>query len=246
METLGHFIDGARIAGGSASAPVTDPSIGKITKQVALGSVADVDKAVTAAARAFPAWAATPPPRRAAVMFRFKALIEQHADELARLITSEHGKVLSDARGSLQRGLEVVEFACGIPHLLKGEFSENVGTGIDAYSLRQPLGVCAGITPFNFPAMVPLWMFPVAVACGNSFILKPSEKVPLSAVRLGELLLEAGAPEGVFNIVHGDKECVDALLAHPQVAAVSFVGSTAVAKYVYETGTRHGKRVQAA
>src|SRR5215217_5289689 len=246
METLGHFIDGARVAGGSASVPVTDPSIGKITKQVALGTAADVDKAVTAAARAFPAWAATPPPRRAAVMFRFKALIEQHADELARLITSEHGKVLSDARGSLQRGLEVVEFACGIPHLLKGEFSENVGTGIDAYSLRQPVGVCAGITPFNFPAMVPLWMFPIAITCGNTFVLKPSEKVPLTAVRLGELLMESGLPEGVFNVVHGGRECVDALLAHPLVQAVSFVGSTAAARHVYQVGTGHGKRVQAA
>ena len=203
METVGHFIDGSRIAGGSANAPITDPSTGKVTKQVALGSKADVDKAVAAAAAAFPAWAATPAPRRAAVMFRFKELIEKHADELARLITSEHGKVLSDARGSLQRGLEVVEFACGIPHLLKGEFSENVGTGIDAYSLRQPLGVCAGITPFNFPAMVPLWMFPVALACGNTFILKPSEKVPGCSMRLAELLTEAGAPSGVFNIVNG-------------------------------------------
>jgi malonate-semialdehyde dehydrogenase (acetylating)/methylmalonate-semialdehyde dehydrogenase len=245
METLGHFIDGARVAGGRATAPITDPSAGKITKNVALGSAADVDKAVTAAARAFPAWAATPAPRRAAVMFRFKALIEQHADELARLITSEHGKVLSDARGSLQRGLEVVEFSCGIPHLLKGEFSENVGTGIDAYSLRQPLGVCAGITPFNFPAMVPLWMFPVAIACGNTFILKPSEKVPSCSMRLAELLTEAGAPPGVFNIVNGAKETVGALLAHPGIAAISFVGSTPVAQHIYRTGTQAGKRVQA-
>src|SRR5690349_3916850 len=245
METLGHFIDGSRVAGAGPSAPVTDPATGKTTKQVALGTAADVDKAVAAAARAFPAWAATPAPRRAAVMFRFKALIEQHADELARLITSEHGKVLSDARGSLQRGLEVVEFACGIPHLLKGEFSENVGTGIDAYSLRQPLGVCAGITPFNFPAMVPLWMFPVALACGNTFILKPSEKVPGCSMRLAELLTEAGAPAGVFNIVNGAKETVDALLAHPGIAAISFVGSTPVAEHVYRTGTQAGKRVQA-
>ena len=197
-----------------------------------------MDKAVAAAARAFPAWAATPAPRRAAVLFRFKDLIEKHADELAGLITSEHGKVLSDARGSLQRGLEVVEFACGIPHLLKGEFSENVGTGIDAYSLRQPLGVCAGITPFNFPAMVPLWMFPVAIACGNTFILKPSEKVPGCSMRLAELLTEAGAPPGVFNIVNGAKETVDALLAHPGIAAISFVGSTPVAEHVYRTGTQ--------
>jgi malonate-semialdehyde dehydrogenase (acetylating)/methylmalonate-semialdehyde dehydrogenase len=245
METLGHFIDGARVAGGSATAPITDPSTGKITHQVALGSAADVDKAVAAATRAFPAWAATPAPRRAAVMFRFKELIEKHADELARLITSEHGKVLSDARGSLQRGLEVVEFSCGIPHLLKGEFSENVGTNIDAYSLRQPLGVCAGITPFNFPAMVPLWMFPVAIACGNTFILKPSEKVPSCSMRLAELLTEAGAPPGVINIVNGAKETVGALLAHPGIAAISFVGSTPVAEHVYRSGTQAGKRVQA-
>ena len=245
METLGHFIAGSRVTGDSAYASITDPSIGKVTKQVALGSAAEVDKAVAAAARAFPPWAATPAPRRAAVLFRFKDLIEKHADELAGLITSEHGKVLSDARGSLQRGLEVVEFACGIPHLLKGEFSENVGTGIDAYSLRQPLGVCAGITPFNFPAMVPLWMFPVAIACGNTFILKPSEKVPGCSMRLAELLTEAGAPPGVFNIVNGAKETVDALLAHPGIAAISFVGSTPVAEHVYRTGTQAGKRVQA-
>lgn len=245
LTSLGHFISGSRAAGTGATVPVTDPATGKITKQLALGSAADVDKAVTAAARAFPAWAATPAPRRAAVMFHFKALIEKHADELAGLITSEHGKVLSDARGSLQRGLEVVEFACGIPHLLKGEFSENVGTGIDAYSLRQPLGVCAGITPFNFPAMVPLWMFPVALACGNTFILKPSEKVPSCSMRLAELLSEAGLPPGVFNIVNGAKETVDALLAHPGIAAISFVGSTPVAEHVYRTGTQAGKRVQA-
>jgi malonate-semialdehyde dehydrogenase (acetylating) / methylmalonate-semialdehyde dehydrogenase len=245
LASLGHFIDGSRIAGDSATAPITDPSTGKVTRQVALGTKADVDKAVAAATRAFPAWAATPAPRRAAMMFRFKELIEKHADELARLITCEHGKVLSDARGSLQRGLEVVEFACGIPHLLKGEFSENIGTGIDAYSLRQPLGVCAGITPFNFPAMVPLWMFPVALACGNTFILKPSEKVPGCSMRLAELLTEAGAPPGVFNIVNGSKETVDALLGHPGIAAISFVGSTPVAEHVYRTGTSAGKRVQA-
>jgi len=245
METLGHFIAGSCVTGDSAFASITDPSLGKVTKQVALGTAAEVDKAVATAARAFPPWAATPAPRRAAVLFRFKDLIEKHADELAGLITSEHGKVLSDARGSLQRGLEVVEFACGIPHLLKGEFSENVGTGIDAYSLRQPLGVCAGITPFNFPAMVPLWMFPVAIACGNTFILKPSEKVPGCSMRLAELLTEAGAPPGVFNIVNGAKETVDALLAHPGIAAISFVGSTPVAEHVYRTGTQAGKRVQA-
>ncbi len=245
METLGHFIDGKRVAGGSATAPITDPATGKIARQVSLAGAAEVDQAVAAAARAFPAWAATPPPRRAAVMFRFKALIEQHADELAGLITSEHGKVLSDAKGSLQRGLEVVDFACGIPHLLKGEFSENVGTNVDAYSLRQPLGVCAGITPFNFPAMVPLWMFPVAIACGNAFILKPSEKVPSCAMRLAELLSEAGLPPGVFNVINGAKDAVDAILAHPGIGAVSFVGSTPVAEHVYRSGTQAGKRVQA-
>ena len=246
METVGHFIDGKPVPGsGGATAPITDPSTGKITKQVSLANAADVDKAVDAAARAFPAWAATPPPRRAAVLFRFKALIEQHADELARLITAEHGKVLSDAKGSLQRGLEVVEFACGIPHLLKGEYSENVGTNIDGYSLRQPVGVCAGITPFNFPAMVPMWMFPVAIACGNTFILKPSEKVPSCSMRLAELFMQAGAPPGVFNVVNGAKQAVDAILTHPGISAVSFVGSTPVAEHVHRTGTAAGKRVQA-
>jgi len=245
MQTVGHFIDGKPVPGSGATAPITDPSTGKITRQVSLAAADDVDKAVAAAAHAFPAWAATPVPRRAAVMFRFKQLIEQHADELARLITSEHGKVLSDARGSLQRGLEVVEFACGIPHLLKGEFSENVGTNIDSYSLRQPIGVCAGITPFNFPAMVPLWMFPVAIACGNTFILKPSEKVPGCSMRLAELFMQAGAPPGVLNILNGAKEAVNAILTHPGVDAVSFVGSTPVAEHVYRTGTHAGKRVQA-
>jgi malonate-semialdehyde dehydrogenase (acetylating)/methylmalonate-semialdehyde dehydrogenase len=245
MDTVGHFIDGARTASSGATAPLTDPATGKVTHQVVLGTAADVDKAVAAAARAFPGWASTPPPRRASVLFRFKELIEKHTDELARLITAEHGKVLSDAKGSLQRGLEVVEFACGIPQLLKGEFSENVGTNIDAYSLRQPIGVCAGITPFNFPAMVPLWMFPVAIACGNTFVLKPSEKVPSCSMRLAELLIDAGAPPGVLNVINGGKEAVDAILAHPGIGAVSFVGSTPVAEHVYRTGTNAGKRVQA-
>jgi malonate-semialdehyde dehydrogenase (acetylating) / methylmalonate-semialdehyde dehydrogenase len=246
MQTVGHFIDGKPMPGGSgATAPIADPSTGKITKQVTLATSADVDQAVAAAARAFPPWAATPPPRRAVVMFRFKALIEQHADELARLITSEQGKVLSDAKGSLQRGLEVVEFACGMPHLLKGEFSENVGTGVDSYSLRQPIGVCAGITPFNFPAMVPMWMFPVAISCGNTFILKPSEKVPSCSMRLAELFMQAGGPPGVFNVLNGAKQAVDAILDHPGIGAVSFVGSTPVAEHVYRTGTQAGKRVQA-
>ena len=195
--------------------------------------------------RRFPAWRDTPAIQRARVMFRFKALVEQHRAELARVITAEHGKTLADADGSVQRGLEVVEFACGIPHLLKGEFSRDVGAGIDCASVREPLGVCAGVSPFNFPAMVPLWMFPLAIACGNTFIMKPSEKDPSCAVRLAELFTEAGLPAGVFNVVHGDREAVDALLDHPGVAAVSFVGSTPVARHVYERGAAHGKRVQA-
>jgi malonate-semialdehyde dehydrogenase (acetylating)/methylmalonate-semialdehyde dehydrogenase len=197
------------------------------------------------AAAALTAWAATPPLQRARVLFRFKELIEQHRDELAALITAEHGKVLADARGEVTRGLEVVEFACGIPHLLKGEFSENVGSGVDSWSLRQAVGVCVGITPFNFPAMVPLWMFPIAIACGNTFILKPSEKDPSCPLRLAELFTEAGLPPGVFNVLNGDREAVDALLTHPQVSAVSFVGSTPVAMHVYRTAAEHGKRVQA-
>ncbi len=248
METIGHYIGGARVAGETgAGADLYEPASGKVSARVSLGSARDVERAVAAATRAWPEWAATPPPRRAAVLFKFKHLIEQHADELARLITREHGKVLSDARGSLQRGLDVVDFACGIPHLLKGEYSENIGTNIDSYSLRQPLGVCAGITPFNFPAMVPLWMFPLAIACGNTFILKPSEKVPSCSMRLAELLTEAGLPTGVFNIVNGGKEAVDAILNHPGIAAVSFVGSTPVAEHVFRTGTGTGagKRVQA-
>jgi malonate-semialdehyde dehydrogenase (acetylating)/methylmalonate-semialdehyde dehydrogenase len=243
---LHHFIDGKKTAGtGGSFADIHDPATGKLTAKVPLGGSADVDAAVAAAARAWPAWAATTPLRRARVLFRFRELVEKHIDELARLITAEHGKVLSDAKGSVQRGLEVVEFACGIPHLLKGEYAENVGTEIDSYSLRQPIGVCAGITPFNFPAMVPLWMFPVAIACGNTFVLKPSEKVPSCSLRLAELLIEAGAPAGVLNVVNGGKDAVDAILAHPGIGAVSFVGSTAIAEHVYRTGTSFGKRVQA-
>jgi malonate-semialdehyde dehydrogenase (acetylating)/methylmalonate-semialdehyde dehydrogenase len=243
---LHHFIDGKKTAGsGGSFADIHDPATGKLTAKVPLGGSADVDAAVAAATRAWPAWAATTPLRRARVLFRFRELVEQHIDELARLITTEHGKVLSDAKGSVQRGLEVVEFACGIPHLLKGEHAENVGTEIDSFSLRQPIGVCAGITPFNFPAMVPLWMFPVAIACGNTFVLKPSEKVPSCSLRLAELLIEAGAPAGVLNVVNGGKDAVDAILAHPGIGAVSFVGSTAIAEHVYRTGTSFGKRVQA-
>jgi len=244
--TLGHFIGGRLVdRDGADGAPVYDPATGEITKYVAMGTAADVDAAVRAADDAFAAWSATPPSRRAAVLFRFRELVLEHADRLAEIITSEHGKTLPDAAGELQRGLEVVEFACGIPHLLKGEFSENVGRGVDGYSLRQPLGVCAGISPFNFPAMVPMWMFPVALACGNTFVMKPSEKDPSLALELAELLLQAGLPEGAFNVVNGTKATVDALLSHPRVAAITFVGSTPVARHVYECGTANGKRVQA-
>ncbi|HKE44090.1 MAG TPA: CoA-acylating methylmalonate-semialdehyde dehydrogenase [Steroidobacteraceae bacterium] len=241
-----HFIDGALASGSSGrDGPVHDPSIGSISARVAFASESEVDTAVRAAQRALPGWMETPPLQRARVLFRYKALLETHADELSRLITSEHGKVLSDARGELARGSEVVEFACGIAHLLKGEFSDSAGLGIDSWSLRQPVGVCAGITPFNFPAMVPLWMFPISIACGNAFVLKPSEKAPSAPLRLAELLLEAGAPPGILNVVQGDRVAVDALLTHREVAAVSFVGSTPVAEHVYRTASAHGKRVQA-
>jgi malonate-semialdehyde dehydrogenase (acetylating) / methylmalonate-semialdehyde dehydrogenase len=246
MSTIGHVIHGERVAGRSGrQAPVYDPATGEVTKQVALASASEVAAAVASAADAFPGWAATPPARRAQVMFRFKQAVEAHADELAALITSEHGKTLSDARGSLARGLEIVDFACGLPQLLKGEFSESVGTGLDSYTLRQPLGVCAGITPFNFPAMVPLWMFPIAIGCGNTFVLKPSERDPSTSLRLAELFAAAGLPPGVLNVVNGDREAVDALLTHPRVAAVSFVGSTPVAEHVHRTASAAGKRVQA-
>ena len=246
LEQLGHYIDGQRVAGTSGrSAPVFNPALGIATLQVALASAAETQAAIASAAKALPEWAATPPLRRARVMFRFRELIEQHSEELASIITREHGKVLSDARGEVTRGLEIVEFACGIPHLLKGEYSDAVGRDIDSWSLRQPVGVCAGITPFNFPAMVPLWMFPVAIACGNTFVLKPSEKDPGCSIRLAELLSEAGAPAGVLNVVNGDREAVDTLLTDPAVEAVSFVGSTPVAEHVFRTGSQHGKRVQA-
>ncbi len=244
--TLGHFLGGRPIAGRSGRfADVHDPATGEIRARVPLAAGEDVAAAVAVAAEALPAWAATPPAARARILFRFKGLIETHFIELANIIVGEHGKVQSDAEGSLSRGLEVVEFACGIPHLLKGEFSENVGTGINSWSMRQPVGVCVGITPFNFPAMVPMWMFPIALACGNTFILKPSEKVPSCSLRLAALLSEAGLPDGVFNVIHGDGEAVDALLTHPEVAAVSFVGSAPVAHHVYATAAAHGKRVQA-
>lgn len=246
MSSLNHFINGLAYSGNSQRyADVFNPATGQVSTQVALATSADVDIAVASAHKAWPAWAATTPLRRSRVMFKFKTLLEQHADEIARLISLEHGKVLADAAAEFQRGLENVEFACGAPQILKGEFSENVGTDVDSYSIRQSLGVVAGITPFNFPAMVPMWMFPLAIVCGNTFVLKPSERVPSTAIRLAELLKEAGLPDGVFNVVHGDKEAVDALLAHPQVKAISFVGSTPIAKYIHSTANANGKRVQA-
>ena len=246
MKDLTHFIGGAQAAGQSGRwGEVFEPATGAVRARVPLASREEMEQAIAAAQAAFPKWAATPPLRRARILFKFKELIERHADELSALITQEHGKVLSDAKGELTRGLEVVEFACGIPHLLKGEFSEQIGAGIDSWSMRQALGVCAGITPFNFPAMVPMWMFPVALACGNTFILKPSERDPSTSLRLAELLHEAGLPAGVFNVVVGDKVAVDTLLTDPRVAAVSFVGSTPIAEYIYSTGAAHGKRVQA-
>ena len=243
---LWHWIGGRAVPGeGNRLGDVFDPSTGERTRQVPLGSAAEVDAAVRAAAAAFPTWSRTPPVVRARVLFRFRELAEARADELARLITSEHGKIVSDARGELARGMEVVEFACGIPQLLKGEMTEQIGRSIDSWSVRQPLGVVAGITPFNFPMMVPMWMWPVALACGNTFVLKPSERDPSPSLEVARLLAEAGCPEGVFNVVNGDREAVDALLRHPEVAGVSFVGSTPVAEAVHRTGTAAGKRVQA-
>ena len=245
-QTIQHFINGKHVAGNSERrSPVFNPATGDIQTEVVLADAKDTRTAIAAARTAFPGWAGTTPLRRARVLFRFRDLIEQHRSELAALITQEHGKLLSDAEGEVTRGLEVVEFACGIPHLLKGEHSENVGTGVDSWSLRQPMGVCAGITPFNFPAMVPMWMFPIALACGNTFVLKPSERAPSCPLRLAELLQEAGLPDGVFNVVNGDKQAVDVLLTDPDVAAVSFVGSTPIAEYIYQTASSHGKRVQA-
>ena len=246
MRDIPHFIDGARVLGKSGRyGDVFNPATGEVGARVALATVAEVDTAVKSVEAAFPKWAATPPIQRARVMFRFKQLVEERMDELAAIITAEHGKTIVDAKGSITRGIEVVEFACGIPHLLKGDFTESVGTNVDSWSMRQPLGVCAGITPFNFPAMVPMWMFPMAIACGNTFILKPSERDPSCGVRLAEIAKEAGLPPGVFNVVNGDKIAVDAILAHPGIQAVSFVGSTPIAEYVYHTGTAHNKRVQA-
>jgi malonate-semialdehyde dehydrogenase (acetylating)/methylmalonate-semialdehyde dehydrogenase len=246
LRNIPHWIGGKVVYGTSGrSGNVYNPATGHVQAILPLASRAEIDDAVKAAQAAFPEWSSQPPLRRARVLFRFRELFEQHLDEFAALITSEHGKVLSDAKGEATRGLEVVEFATGIPQLLKGEFTEQVGSGIDSWSMRQPLGVVAGITPFNFPAMVPMWMFPIALACGNTFVLKPSERDPSPSILIAELLKQAGLPDGVFNVVHGDKEAVDAILEHPTIQAVSFVGSTPIAEYVYTHGTAHGKRVQA-
>ena len=246
LREVTHWINGTKTPGGSGRfGDVYNPATGKVQAKVPLANSEELNKAVAAAKAAFPDWAAQPPLRRARVMFRFRELFEQNLAKVAELITAEHGKVFSDAKGEATRGLEVVEFATGIPHLLKGEFSEKVGSDVDTWSMRQPLGVVAGITPFNFPAMVPMWMFPIALACGNTFILKPSERDPSASVFIAELLKEAGLPDGVFNVVHGDKEAVDGILEHPDISAVSFVGSTPIAEYVYAKGTAHGKRVQA-
>ena len=246
MRNLFHFVNGKEFIGESKrSAEVFNPATGDVQAAVNLASKNDVNEAIKIAKKASEEWATTPPLTRARILFKFKELIEKNADELTQIIVSEHGKVYDDARGELTRGLEVVEFACGIPHLLKGEFTENVGREVDSWSIRQPLGVCAGITPFNFPAMVPMWMFPVAIACGNTFILKPSEKDPTCPLRLAELLKEAGLPDGVFNVVNGDKEAVDAILENPDISAISFVGSTGIAKYIYENAAKYEKRVQA-
>ncbi len=243
---IGHHVNGRVVAGTSVrQQDVFNPATGAVTARVALANAADVNAAVVAAKAAFPAWSDTPPIRRARVMFKFLELLNQHKDQLAHLITAEHGKVFTDAQGEVARGIDIVEFACGIPQLLKGDFTDQVSTGIDNWTLRQPLGVVAGITPFNFPVMVPMWMYPVAIAAGNCFILKPSPIDPSASLFMADLLKKAGLPDGVFNVVQGDKEAVDALLVHPDVHAISFVGSTPIANYIYETGAHHGKRVQA-
>src|SRR5436190_15430158 len=244
-ELVQHWIGGRPASGAGARLPLFNPATGAMTRQVVMGGEEDVRAAVASAQAAWHSWAETAPVRRARVLSRFLALLNEQRDALAALITSEHGKVFSDAQGEVTRGMEIVEFACGIPQLLKGDYTEQVSTGIDNWTLRQPLGVVAGITPFNFPCMVPMWMFPVAIACGNSFILKPSERDPSASLFMAELLQQAGLPDGVFNVVQGDKVVVDALLAHPNVKALSFVGSTPIAQYIYETGAHHGKRVQA-
>jgi malonate-semialdehyde dehydrogenase (acetylating) / methylmalonate-semialdehyde dehydrogenase len=249
LRTIDHFIGGSSVASGERpdgrNAEVFDPNQGQVQAHVRLGTSADLQRAVDAANAALPPWAATNPQRRARVMFRFKELVEANMDKLAHALSSEHGKVLADARGDVQRGLEVIEFSCGIPHALKGEYTEGAGPGIDVYSMRQPLGIVCGITPFNFPAMIPMWMFGPAIACGNAFILKPSERDPTVPVMLAELMREAGLPDGILQVVHGDKELVDAILDHDEIKAISFVGSSDIAHYIYSRGTANGKRVQA-
>ncbi len=245
LRSIDHFIAGSSHSSGTRHHDVFDPNQGTVQAKVGLGTSADLETAMAAARAAQPEWAATNPQRRARVMFNFKALVEAHLDELAALLSSEHGKVIADSKGDIQRGLEVVEYACGIPHALKGEYTLGAGPGIDVYSMRQPLGIVAGITPFNFPAMIPMWMFAVAIACGNAFILKPSERDPSVPVRLAELMKEAGLPDGILSVVHGDKEMVDAILDHDDIKAVSFVGSSDIAHYIYTRGTENGKRVQA-
>jgi len=245
VETVGHFINGRKLTDNGRRQDVFNPATGQVARQVALAGKSTVEEAIAAAEAAYPAWRDTPPLKRARIMFRFKELLEQNADRVVALITEEHGKVLNDAMGEYSRGVEVIEYACGAPEFLKGEHSKNVGPAIDSWSEFQPLGVVAGITPFNFPAMVPMWMYPMAIVCGNTFVLKPSERDPSAPMLVAELLHEAGLPDGVFNLVNGDKEAVDTLLTDPRVQAVSFVGSTPIAEYVYQTGTAHGKRVQA-
>ena len=246
MRIIDHYVSGEKFLGNSKRlSSVFNPATGEETAKVRLGSKEDLNKTVEKALNAFEPWLNTPPLQRARVLFKFKELIEKNSDELTKIIVSEHGKVYEDAKGSLSRGLEVVEYACGIPQILKGEFTENVGKNVDSWSVRQPLGVCAGITPFNFPAMVPMWMFPMAIACGNTFILKPSEKDPTCSIRLAELFREAGLPDGVFNVINGDKEVVDAIIENKNISAVSFVGSTPIAKYIYENCAKNEKRVQA-
>ena len=245
MRVIDHFIVGSGGAGGARTGDVFDPNTGQVQARVRLGGATELDAAVAAAQAAQSGWAATNPQRRARVMFRFKELVERDIDALAHLLSSEHGKVLADSKGDIQRGLEVIEFACGIPHALKGEYTQGAGPGIDVYSMRQPVGIGAGITPFNFPAMIPMWMFGMAIACGNAFILKPSERDPSVPVRLAELMSEAGLPDGILQVLHGDKEMVDAILDHPAIAAVSFVGSSDIAHHVYRRGVATGKRVQA-
>lgn len=245
IKVVGHFIDGGLVTKNTKKQPVYNPATGESTKEVALADTELVNQVVQIAEQAFPAWRDTPVIKRARVMFKFKQLLEENADKLCQLIGEEHGKICHDAKGELQRGIENVEYACGAPEFLKGEYSKNVGPDIDSWSEFQPLGVVAGITPFNFPAMVPLWMFPMAIVCGNCFILKPSEKAPSAALFLAELLKQAGLPDGVFSVVNGDKEAVDTLLHHPKIQAVSFVGSTPIAEYIYRTATASGKRCQA-